>query len=303
MKHVVAIAAIVALVSVASVQAVAQSTAHRLTISQQAASGIPAAYITTTPSGIDALCAVSACTHEFPAGTEVSIHVDTSSAFTWGGACAGTSGNTCRVRMDGNKSVSVERRSYKITYTYNSKYAGILIANPGNLTLSANGHTQSFAQGTNVTITQWPHSGGGGPDTSKLVRWEGACSGQPVGPCRLVMDGDKAISAEWADAKATSGDMTLKILMVGKQAGHANETPGVFEVRPPGKIVSDCRPFTGGCVERFASGTAVTIQALGTATTQIDHWGSGCDSQTRNSCTVKMDRNRTVEVYFIYTGR
>lgn len=303
MKQLLTIAAIIALAAVASLQAVAQSSSYRLTISQQAASGIRADYITTTPSGIDALCAVSPCTHEFPAGTEVSIHVNTSSSFTWGGACSGTQGNTCRVRMDGNKSVAVERRSYKITYTYNSKYAGILVANPGNLTLSANGHTQYFPQGTTVTITQWPHSGGGGPDTSKLVRWEGACSGQPVGPCRLVMDGDKAVTAEWADAKATTGDVTLKILMSGKQPGHANETPGVFEIRPPGKIVSDCRPFTGGCVERFAGGTSVTIAALGTATSQIDHWVSGCDSSTRNSCTVKMDRNRTVEVTFIYTGR
>lgn len=287
---------------VAMTQVHAQGATHRLTVSQHAAKGVQASYITTTPSGIDALCASSPCTHDFPAGTEVTVTVNSNWTFTWGGACAGSQGKTCRVRMNGDKSVSVERRSYKITYTFNSKFAGILIANPGNVVLSANGHTHSFPQGEAVTLTQWPHRGGGGPDVAAMVKWEGACAGQPVGTCRLVMDGDKHVMAEWRDAQATSGEITLKILSLGKQAGHANENPGVYRVNPPGKIVSDCRPFTGGCIERFAAGTTVIVEQLNSSNMQFDRWGPGCDSQTRSSCTVKMDRDRTVEGYFLYTG-
>jgi hypothetical protein len=300
MKHFVSLCAALALVIVASVEAGAQSATSRLTVSQ---SGGSAAYITSSPAGIDALCASSACTKDFPKGSEVSLHVEAAAnSFTWGGACSGTAGATCRLRMDGDKSVSVERRAYKITYTFNSKYAGILIANPGNKTLSANGHVQTFTQGTEVTLTQWQMKGGGGPDVSKMVSWGGACSGQPVGTCRLVMDGDKAVTAEWADAQATTGALTLKILMHGVPKGYASETPGVFQVTPPGKVISDCRPFTGGCIERFNAGTTVTIQALGSATTQIDHWVSGCDASTRNTCTVKMDKDRTVQVTFNYSA-
>ncbi|HTU71342.1 MAG TPA: hypothetical protein VMF11_13615 [Candidatus Baltobacteraceae bacterium] len=80
------------------------------------------------------------------------------------------------------------------------------------------------------------------------------------------------------------------------------KNPGVYRVSPPGKIISDCRPFTGGCKERFAAGTTVTVEQLNSSNMQFDHWGAGCDSQTRTTCTVKMDRNRTVEGYFLYTG-
>ena len=277
----------------------AQPVMHRLTVSQLLGQGVRPARMTTNPGGIDAFCAGAACAHEFPAGATVTITVDTTALFSWEGACAGERGNVCRIVMNGDRSAVADRASgAKLTYHFRSSGsvgAGVLILEPGGETMSGNNQTRVFPKGTELTIRESKQHGMN--DITVLESWGGACAGQPVAACHLLMDGDKALNAVWRDAKETKGEMELRIV------GVPGSAPGRYEVTPPSKALNDCRAGVNTCIERYAAGTEVTIRALGNSMFLFDHWVGGCDSVSGDYCRVKMSRSREVTAAFLDNRR
>jgi hypothetical protein len=271
----------------------AQASTVNLSVSQRQVAGTPLR-IKSTPEGIDGYC-VSACTKAFPVGTAVTLSVEGAN-YTWEGACKGQSG-PCRLTMNAAKSVELDRSSstVKLTVTHGrvgSQGFGIVVGNPGNTVFSANPTSQTYEKGTVVTLTEYNMH-----QPTKFDHWEGACAGQPTSPmsCRLVMDSDKSVHAMWDDPNKTTGEIELRINSAGN-IGNA------FQVTPPGKMISDCRPGISSCVERFAAGTEVTITAYGRSLYVFDRF-EGCDSGSGSTCRVKMTKNRTITGYGIYTGR
>jgi hypothetical protein len=274
-------------------------TAPRLSVTQLYQSGISPVRVSSAPSGIDGLC-VSACTAQFPARSTVTLTVATDGLFVWEGACKGTSGLVCRVVMDGDKTVTVDRRSGAAKLFLSTSTGGIIDADPdpGRKIAGCNNTTceQVYPKGTKVLLEESPR----GPQRERtaFVKWEGACAGQGQ-VCQLLMDGDKHVGTVWRPREkpsdeAPAGQAFLFIRPANNMSG------GPFQLQPTRNIQDGC--VHSRCAELHPIGTNVSVTFLNHSNFMFDHW-EGCDSVNGLTCNVKLGKTRTVVPFVLYTGR
>jgi len=105
----------------------------------------------------------------------------------WGGACGG-SRTTCRVSMDGDRTVSasfVPRPRLAVEVGQGGSVRGPGINCPEGAVCEA-----MYDPGERITLRAEPDSG------LIFIGWDGACSGQQLS-CTLTMNGDKGVSASF----------------------------------------------------------------------------------------------------------
>jgi len=228
--------------------------------------------VTSNPSGIDCV-GPATCSHSYASGTVVTVSAAPApgSTFTgWTGACSfAGSAPTCSGPMSQPQSVGatfaavVQNDSLQVTVggsgTVTSSPAGINCA-------GANGCSQTFANGTRVTLTAAPVAG------YSFSGWTGVCSASAT-TCTVTMNAS-TVKAGATFAPVVAYD-TLQVALSG--TGSVSSTPSGIS----------CTGGSTGCSQTFASGTIVTLSAAPGAGFTFSGWSGPC-SGTATTCTVAM---------------
>jgi hypothetical protein len=133
--------------------------------------------------------------------------------------------------------------------------------------------SDSFADGTVVTLTATPASGGA------FSGWGGACAAATGNKCTLTMNAAKSVSATFVPPR------TLKVTRSGNGTGTVTSSPAGI----------DCGSH---CTKSFPKGTAVTLTANPGAGSSFAGWGDDCLSATENTCTLTLDTAKSAVAVF-----
>ena len=118
----------------------------------------------------------------------------------WGGACAGSIGNTCNLTMSQNYSIPVAFASSTTPYSLvldlvspsggniRSDHTGI---DCGNSATTCSAEFSDLDPDNALVLTAYP-------DPDFQIVWGGACAGSIGNTCTLTMDSIKSVSADWA---------------------------------------------------------------------------------------------------------
>lgn len=219
------------------------------------------------------------CSLRFPAGTQLTLTAteQPGSHFSqWGGDCSGRS--SCAITLDSSKQVTatfVPRRDIALTIVGGGQVMFSPSPLPGEATQCSGDCVVGFAQGTQVSLTQTPGSGG------TFQGWSGACSG--TGACMVTVDQDRAITASFF----AEYDLTTDF---------AGQGTGSITLDPPNRV---CNVTAGSCTETYAQGTQVTLTTGPPNNRAFVQWAAGpCQGQTNPVCTFTMDQAYTATAEF-----
>jgi hypothetical protein len=147
--------------------------------------------VTSSPSAISC---PGTCSHQFTAGSPVTLTATPTSGSTFtgwnGGGCTGTS--TCMVTMSSDQSVTATFTANPPPHTLTviasgASGTGTVTSSPAGISCPSS-CSHSFPSGTQVTLTATPTSG------NSFVGWSGGgCSG--TGTCTVTMSADQTVHA------------------------------------------------------------------------------------------------------------
>ena len=241
--------------------------------------------VTSNPTGINCT-SPGTCSQSYASGTAITLSAAPASGnlfVGWTGACSG-SASTCTVTMNAPQSVgatfaaAVQNDSLQVTVggggTVTSSPAGINCA-------GSTGCSQTFANGTLVTLTAAPAAG------NAFSGWSGACSGSAT-TCTVTMNAPTVkVGASFAPVVVYD---TLQVALSG--TGSVSSTPAGIS----------CTGGSTGCNQTFAAGTSVTLNAVPGTGFAFSGWSGAC-SGTTASCTVTMSSpSQNVGASFTATG-
>jgi Divergent InlB B-repeat domain len=220
----------------------------------------------------------STCTANEPTGSSVTLTATPSPGYTltgWSGDCSGTQ-STCTVQMSNARSVTA---TFALTHQLS-----VTVAGKGNVTGGTgagvincgNGSTQCSAPepaDQSITLTATPAAG------STFVGWNGASCTGVVTTCTIVMNADKAVTAGFSSAGAT----TLTVAVSG------NGTVGGGGI--------NCTAGGGACSANETPNATVTLTATPGAGATFTGWGGAC-SGVATTCSVSMTSAKTVTAAF-----
>ena len=244
---------------------VEQPQQYTLTVTK---AGTGSGTVTSNPAGIN--CGAD-CSEVYNQGTSVTLTAtpDSGSTFTgWSGACSGT--GACIVTMTSDKAATATfaQQQYTLTVTKAGTGSGTVASNPAGINCGAD-CSETYNQGTSVTLTATPDSG------STFTGWSGACSG--VGTCTLNMTSDKAATATFAQQQ-----YTLTVTKAGTGSGTVASNPAGI----------NCG---ADCSEVYNHGTSVTLTATPALGSTFEGWsGDGNCSDG----VVTMNANKTCTATF-----
>ncbi|HPT86530.1 MAG TPA: InlB B-repeat-containing protein [Bacillota bacterium] len=217
----------------------------------------------------------TAGTHEYDAGTTVTLTATAAEGFKftgWSGDLTGSE-NPATITMNGNKTVTAvfEKETpgtpenpdnptpvQKYTLTVQSSEGGTVELNPAGGTYDA---------GTTVTLTAKPNTG------YKFSKWEGAASGTSD-TVTVTMDGDKTVKAIFEKEVVT---YKLTVNVTGQ---------GSVTVNPDNET------------RTYESGSKVTVTATPAAGYKFSKW-EGAASGSSATVVITMDKNKTVTAVFV----
>jgi len=163
-------------------------TAPSITVSK---SGAGTGTVTSSPAGIN--CG-SDCSETYNQGTSVTLTATPASGSTFGGwsggGCSGT--GDCSITMDSDKTITAtfNLQQYSLTVLKSGTGSGAVTSSPAGIDCGSD-CSESYNQGTSVTLTATPASG------STFGGWSGGgCSG--TGTCVVIMNADIAVTAAFS---------------------------------------------------------------------------------------------------------
>jgi hypothetical protein len=224
--------------------------------------------VTSTGPGIS--CPTD-CTQSYTGGTSVTLTASAAAGSTFAGwtGCDSTSGNTCTVSMNQNRTV---------TATFNASPPTLTVSKSGTGSGTVTGTgidcgtdcTETYTSGTSVTLTASASPG------STFGSWTG-CNSASGNTCTVTMNQSKTVTASFTAAQ------TSHTLTVNKSGSGTVTGPGI-----------DCG---ANCTESVPTGTSVTLTATLTGCSVSAGW-TNCDSTSGLNCTVAMSQDRTVTATF-----
>jgi len=243
--------------------------------------------VTTAGSGVGTVSRSPAGT---PCGTDCTsyAHGDlviltanpdpSSSLEDWSAPCSGQS-LTCEVTMDQDWQVTAyfapngNPQEYELTVDKIGE--GTVVSDAGHPGINCGlDCTQSYSQGSAVTLTATPAAGWGEPT------WQG-CDGVSGRDCSVNMN-----AAKWVAVTFLADQRTLTVVKSGSGNGtFSSNIGGIF-----------CAP---GCSSQSASythGTLVTLTAVADSASVFEDWSAPCSGLA--TCVVTMDQARTVTAFF-----
>jgi len=237
--------------------------------------------VDSTPSGIN--CTQnSGCTQAFPAGSAVVLTATPSTSQTflgWTGACTG-SALSCQVAVNATENIGANFGPAASTDSLQVSVGGSgkVISTPVGISCigGATGCSQTFPNGTSVTLTATPGSG------DKFAGWSGSCSGI-ANTCTLTLG-----TASLAVGASFSPIAAFFALQVASN-GNGNVTSSPAGISCNG---------TMGCSQSFASGTPVTLTAAANSGYSFTGWSGAC-SGSASSCALVMTSALSVAATFV----
>ena len=133
--------------------------------------------------------------------------------------------------------------------------------------------TESYNQGTSVTLTATPAAG------SKLSAWSGACTGTAA-TCTVSMSAAKTVKANFVKVPTYA----LTVSKAGMGTGTVSSAPTGINCGTD-------------CTENYNQGTSVTLTATPAAGSKLSAWSGACTG-TAATCTVSMSAAKTVTASF-----
>lgn len=242
---------------------------YALTVNKTGGNGL----VTSTPTGIN--CGAT-CSASFGSGAKVTLTAkpDTGYSFTsWLGDCTGAA-LTCTLTMTVAKSVTALFSNTVTKHTLTVQKAGngtgTVASNPAGIACGTD-CTQSYNQGTSVTLTATPAAG------SKFAGWSGACAG--VGACVVSMTAAKTVTATFIRP-------VLTVRKVGSGlVATAAYSSGIF-----------CGP---DCTETYSLNARVTLVAIPALGRRFVGWtGCAANASFPPLCTVTMNQSKVVVATF-----
>ena len=228
--------------------------------------------VSSVPPGI--ACGAD-CTESYTAGTNVTLSATPATGFQFTGwsaaGCTGT--GACVVALNAATTV---------TATFSPVATGqfalnVIVQGSGSVTSSpvgincGNDCSETYAQGTSVTLTAAPQSG------ATFSGWSGACAGS--GTCIVAMSATRTVTTTF-----TQITRTLTVAKGGTGAGTVTSAPAGINCG------SDCS-------EPYAQGTSVTLTAAASAGSTFSGWsGAGCSGT--GTCVVSMAAATTATATF-----
>lgn len=228
--------------------------------------------VTSTPGGID--CGTT-CTEEF-ASAAVTLRASAAggSVFTgWAGACTGT--GSCALDLDGDAAVSARFEAMR-ALEVQVRGDGQVTSSPGGISCGSD-CSESFVNGTTVTLTASPGTG------SRFAGWSG-CPSASGATCTATLTAAMSIGASFELVPRA-----LDVTTSGNGRGTVTSSPAGI----------DCGR---DCGHEYDHGTSVTLTANPATGSRVDGW-TGCDTTSGASCTVTMDRARSVDARFALETR
>jgi hypothetical protein len=240
--------------------------------------------VTSNPAGISCSGTAGNCTQSFDSGTKVTLTASPTSGNTfvgWTGACSGSAGS-CTITLTAAASVgasfatTVQTDSLQVTVGG----SGTVSSSPAGISCSGGaGCSQSFAGGTQVTLTATPAS------ANTFSGWSGACSGSASTCVVTLSQATQTVGASFAPIVQTD---TLQVTVGGS---------GTVTSSPTG---INCSGSSTGCSRSFNAGTTVTLTATAASGNAFSGWTGAC-SGTANSCTITLTAAQSVGASFTTT--
>ena len=228
--------------------------------------------VASNPVGI--VCGAT-CSRNFASGTVVTLTSAPVSGtnISWGGACSG-SATTCQVTLNTAQNVTVNFvPNYTLTVTNSNQSGGSVTSNVGGIVCGAT-CSQSYADGTIVTLIATPSSGYG-------IKWGGACSGSATKAttCPVTLNAAQSVTANFVPLYALT-------------VTNANNTGGTVSSDDGG---ISCGNNT--CSKSYVSGTVVTLTPKADNPWFFAGWSGVCHGKGA-TCQVTMDKAKSVTARF-----
>ncbi len=247
----------------------ASGRGRTLTVSK---TGSGSGTVTSSPAGID--CG-SECTFSFRKGSVVTLTAVADSGSVFGGWSGHADCSDGRVRLHADRSCSanfeeVGAGSWSLTVGKAGSGSGTVTSSPVGIDCGAD-CTESYADGTQVSLTATPSSG------STFSGWSGDpdCSDGSI-----LMDGHATCTATFSGS--SNQTRTLRIRKQGVGRGTVTSSPAGI----------DCG---ADCQETFAKGTEVTLTAVPEPGSSFVGWSGHSDCRDG---TVTLNAHRTCTATF-----
>jgi hypothetical protein len=251
--------------------------AHTLTVEVQGSGTV-----TSRPSGID--CPGS-CSASFDDGTRVTLTATPASGWTfesWGGACAGTQGTTCRVTLEQAEHITARfsRKTHPLRVELSGQGSGQIVSDPSGIDCPGSCE-HSYPEGTTVTLEARPSG------DSRFGGWREGCDSASGNRCTVTLAQATTIKASFEPPppKPTTHRLTLSRQGPADRGKVTSEPAGI-----------DCG---GTCSADFERGTRVTLHAQASKDGRFDGWGGACAHEKGTRCTVRMDGDLEVSFKFL----
>jgi photosystem II stability/assembly factor-like uncharacterized protein/preprotein translocase subunit YajC len=160
---------------------------------------------------------------------------------------------------------------YTLTVLKSGTGSGTVTSNPSGINCGSD-CSESYNQGTIVTLTATPASG------STFTGWSGVCSG--TGTCTVTMNAATSVTATFS---LQVGSYTLTVVKSGTGSGTVTSSPSGI----------DCG---SDCSESYDQGTSVTLTAAPAAGSTFGGWSGACSGT--GTCAVTMNAAKSVTATF-----
>ena len=195
----------------------------------------------------------------------------------WDGDDCSGPGNTCKLTMNADKTVSKTFTIAQYTLTITAPTNGTIASSPPGINCESGDTTKTdceadFVHGTNVTLTAMPKT------DYEFGDWSGgACSGSGA-TCAVVMTTNKTVTKAFTIIQHT---LTVSSPICGTVTD--------------GDSTINCGSGGNDCSAQFDKGKSVTLTAMADTDYTIGDWGGDCSG---SACTLSMDTNKTVTKAF-----
>jgi Divergent InlB B-repeat domain len=238
--------------------------------------------VAITPPGSGTVkCNGIACTSEYAEGSSITLEANPESGFVFkewksgtgtATACNSSTSPTCTIEITANSTVTAEFKTAGEALTITKDGSGTGTVECEVNSGPAGACLATYPNGTNVKLKVTPDPG------SEFKSFAGDCTG--AGPCELVMNADKSVTATF-DLE----QHTLTVTKNGSGTGTVTSSPAGISCDPT-------------CSAPFNHGASVTLTGAPGTNTKPVTW-TGCDSVNgSNQCIVAITAAKAVTATF-----
>ena len=220
------------------------------------------------------------CDFSFDRGSKVTLTAALAGGYllgNWDGDDCSGPGNTCKLTMNADKTVSKTFTIAQYTLTITAPTNGTIASSPPGINCESGDPTKTdceadFVHGTNVTLTAMPKT------NYEFGDWSGGgCSGSGA-TCAVVMTVARTVTKAFTIIQHT---LTVSSPICGTVTD--------------GDSTINCGSGGNDCSAQFDKGKSVTLTAMADTDYTIGDWGGDCSG---SACTLSMDTNKTVTKAF-----